>query len=152
MLFRSDDVLSSGLSGDSGDAGSRSILSCMHKAFISPTGQNLSDALSRLAEITNDRAFAPASHMTCREAAREGLLPVEGDDLYFYYTETERMFLSMSTEREWTQNEAREVLEMLLDPKFRTEDLSTDVLQRVRHGRHYAVITPSCFQIGRAHV
>ena len=101
-------------------------MASLHKAFISPTKENISNALSRLPKIT----YAPPSHITYQEALDRGLLLVQ-DDVYSQYNVTERMFLSMSTDRNWTQNEAREVLEVLLDPRFRIEDLGADVLPRV---------------------
>ena len=124
-----DDEVSPFVDGETREMASGSILSYMHKALVSPTRQNLSDAFSR--HVTCNHAPPPKSSLTYQEAARRGLLPVEGDDLYLKYTVTERMFLGMATKRDWTQNEAREVLDMLLDPRFRIEDLSADVLRRV---------------------
>ena len=81
-----DDEVSSVLNGDSGDA--RSWMSRMSKAFVSPTKQNLSVALSSLLDITD---VARASFVTYREAVISGLLPVESDDLYSQYTVPERI-------------------------------------------------------------
>ena len=120
-----DEVSSQASSGL--DTGTGSVMASLHKAFISPTKENISNALSRLPKIT----YAPPSHITYQEALDRGLLPMQGDDVYSQYNVTERMFLSMSTDRNWTQNEAREVLEVLLDPRFRIEDLGADVLRRV---------------------
>ena len=65
------------------DTGTGSGMASLHKAFISPTKENISNALSRLPKIT----YAPPSHITYQEALDRGLLPVQ-DDVYSQYNVT----------------------------------------------------------------
>ena len=97
----------------------------------------LEDALSKL-QVAE---FAPPSGVGYSEAVHSRLLPVSDvlSDSSFNYTE--RSFLQMSTDRNWTQNEAKEVLHMLLRPEFDLSELQPDILRRVSISTYFHIVS-----------
>ena len=62
------------------------------------------------------------------EAVASRLISVE---VYNGYTASERKFMQLATDWDWTQSETQSVLKVLKDERFRLEDVRPDLIRRV---------------------
>jgi len=51
--------------------------------------------------------------------------------VYHDYTDSERKFMQLATDWDWTQSETQAVLKILKDERFRLEDVRPDLIRRV---------------------
>ena len=83
-------------------------------------------ALSRLPASQTD--FVPPVPVQLSEAVARRLISVE---VYNGYTASERKFMQLATDWDWTQSETQAVLKVLKDERFRLEDVRPDLIRRV---------------------
>jgi hypothetical protein len=83
-------------------------------------------ALSRLPASQTD--FVPPVPVQLSEAVASRLISVE---VYNGYTASERKFMQLATDWDWTQSETQAVLKVLKNERFRLENVRPDLIRRV---------------------
>ena len=83
-------------------------------------------ALSRLPASQTD--FVPPVPVQLSEAVASRLNSVE---VYNGFTASERNFVQLATDWDWTQSETEAVLKILKEERFRLEDVRPDLIRRV---------------------
>jgi hypothetical protein len=114
--------------GDSTVEGS--VISCVHTLFSNGADSvdfpAFARALSRLPTSQTD--CVPPVPVQFSEAVASRLISVE---VYNDYTASERKFMQLATDWDWTQSETQSVLKVLKDERFRLEDVRPDLIRRV---------------------
>ena len=112
--------------GDS--TGEGSVISCVHTLFShgadSVDFPAFARALSRLPASQTD--FVPPVPVQLSEAVASRLISVE---VYNDFTASERKFVQLATDWDWTQSETQAVLR---DERSRLEEVRPDLIRRVR--------------------
>ena len=103
----------------------RSLCSCNPRSLDAP---RIHQAVSGLIPTS----LVLPQHMSTSAAISQQLLPASSIDIASgVYTESDRLFIGLSTKLNWPQDQAREVLSVLRNPKFSLDDLQPDLLRQV---------------------